>query len=318
MYHNPFARTTKQPKIPDGKISESLGFQTQAVRELQTSATASGLMHILLYPGQDAGMIVVGDAGSIAAFSANAATVVGFTGSNGIDWNGFDGTASGQVQMLENYSLWRIVSQGLKLSLLNPAEEDDGWWESIRIVPSMETDNFQLMTKDTGYGDKANHGTLAPHEALTQLVSRNLVNERSYATGLLRDIKNFQFNLKGTMDHHDFRQQAEQRYLQQADWSGYDAANAWLTANDGRAEVETFVNSWIDPGYDWVYIRVHGRSDGKTKLHANCVSNQEIYFQNTERENRFHTGTANVGSSAMSTHISASRGDGSSAHLVPP
>ena len=34
VYHNPFSRATKQPKIPDGKVTESLGFQTQAVKEL--------------------------------------------------------------------------------------------------------------------------------------------------------------------------------------------------------------------------------------------------------------------------------------------
>jgi hypothetical protein len=318
VYHNPFARTTKQPKIPDGKITESLGFQTQAVREFKFAPAANGVLDLLLYPGQDAGLIAVGTLDSVNAFSANAAQVVGYTGSSGIDWSGFDGTANGLVTFKEKYSLWRIVSQGLKLSLLNPAEQDDGWFESIRVVPSMETDQYSLFTKDTGYGDRVNHGTVCPQELLNQMRTANLVNERSYSTGLLRDLKDMQFNLKGTLDHHDFRQQSENAYLYQADWTGYDAVNAHLPANDGRPNVADFVNQFIDPGYDMIYIRIHGRSDSNTRLHVNVVSNQEIFFQNSERENRFHTGTVNIGSSAMSSHIQASKGDGSSANVIIP
>lgn len=62
VYHNPFSRATKQPKIPDGKVTESLGFQTQAVKELVPVTGGDGMLHLLMFAGQNCGLMVNGDA----------------------------------------------------------------------------------------------------------------------------------------------------------------------------------------------------------------------------------------------------------------
>lgn len=317
VYHNPFARTTKQPKIPDGKVTESLGFQTQAVKEFNTIAGGDGITHMLLYPGQDSALLVTGDTESSAAFTTIKYNSLGFTGSNGINW-GTVGTSGGNMTKLDQYALWRTVSAGLKISLLNPLEQDDGWWESVRVTEPREPYFWGLFNKDCT-ANRTTNGTVAPVELLGTLKDNNLVNERSYATGLLRDLNKVHFNLNGLLDHHDFRQQTLEYTVDANEVGVLNAGDVYLPFGDGQLTAQQFINSHVDPGYDMIYIRLHGRaaSGSTSRYHVNVVSNQEITFGNEERESRFMTGSANIGSAAMSAHASAKRMNGSAAHHVP-
>mgnify|MGYP000493856989 CR=1 FL=1 len=317
VYHNPFARTTKQPKIPDGKVTESLGFQTQAVRETVAATGGDGILHMLLYPGQDAGLIITGDQQSNAAFTTQKYNVVGFTSSNNLNWSTLT-TSGGTATKSERYALWRTVSQGMKLSLLNPAEEDDGWWEAIRVTEPRDPQDFALFTRDS-LANRSLAGTIAPLGKLENLKNDNLVNERSYATGLLRDLKDFHFNLNGITDHHDFRQQMTSYFFGANGTGTYDATDVHLPLTAGYIENQNMVNQWVDPGYDMIYVRIHGRTAGNlSRLHVNVVSNQEITFDQTEKESRFQTGSANIGASAISAHATAKRANGAAAHIVAP
>lgn len=318
VYHNPFARTTKQPKIPDGKVTESLGFQTQAVKEFDTISGGDGITHMLIYPGQDAALLVTGDAESNAAFTTIKYNCLGFTGSNGVNWSSVDGDGGSMVK-LDTYALWRTVSCGAVVSLLNPNEQDDGWWEAVRITEPREPYLFGLFNKDCSANNTVS-GTVAPVELLGTLLDNNLVNERSYATGLLRDLKNYHFNLNGLLDHHDFRQQTIEYTVDGNEAGTLNSGDKYLTFGDGQLTAQTFINSMIDPGYDMIYLRLHGRSaSGSTsRYHVNVVSNQEITFGNEERESRFMTGSANIGSAAMSAHASAKRMNGAAAHRIVP
>lgn len=315
MYHNPFSRATKQPKIPDGKVTESLGFQTQSVLETIGATDGDGVLHMLLYPGQDAGLIISGDQLSAAKFGAgNKKNVVGFTGSSGLNWTGVTPTG-GIAQYLDKYAQWRIVSQGLMLALLNPAEEDDGWWESVRITEPLNTIDYQLTTKDAT-GNNETSGTIAPTFLIEKLKTKNLVNERSYATGLLRDLNRHMFTLHAISDNHDFNQQSENHTLRDSDVTALAPFDNVLSFSDGSTGVQQMINRTIDKSFDMIYVRCYGRSGtNKSRLHVNVVSNQEITFGIDERESRFHTGSHSVGS-AMDAHVHASRMDGSSAHVI--
>lgn len=319
MYHDPFSRATKQPKIPDGKVTESLGFSTQAVKEIQCESGADGTMHMLLYGGQDAGLVLFGDQESGTRALANPLadfTVVGYTGSNSVDWS-LVAVGGGNVQFLDDYTQWRLVSQGLKLSLLNPVEQEDGWWEAIRVTEPLDTNDWTLFWKDTGILNRALHGTVAPTKVLTNLTSRNLVNENSYATGLLKDLHKQVFKLHPRSDDHEIRHQMDSLQLVNADVLTNDVIDIIAEFQTGNTNVASLINMLIDPGFDYIYIRVHGRG-GTTpsRFHTNIVSNQEITFSNQQRESRYQTRSSDIGAS-MDTHMAATRGNGSAAHRVP-
>lgn len=330
VFHNPFSRATKQPKIPDGKITESLGFQTQAVGELQainadTSVTGNGIMDILMFAGQNCGLLVRGDlqgqypnlnvAGTPLVNPENRLRAVGYEGSNNVFFNATNNNG-GIVQFEDNYSYWRLVSQGLRLSLLNPQEEDDGWWEAVRITEPLDTIDWGILTTDNS--GNTLRGAVVPRSALANYGSENYVNQNSYSTGLLRDLNSHVFKLNGLMDHHDFKQQMESIELQDLDID-VETSGAAGTARGfgaGRTDVERLINQMVDNGYDMVYIRIHGRAAGNpSRLHYNIVSNQEVVFPAGEREARFHTTSGAVGN--MEEHVSARNSMNNASHMVP-
>jgi len=319
VFHDPFSRATKQPKIPDGKCTESVGFQTQAVKEVATSPAHGGRMHILLYPGQDAGVVVTNSAEADAAYSIWKHDVVGFTDSNNIDWSSLLTSTGGTMEFDQRYALWRVVSQGLRLSLLNPAEEDDGWWEAVRVSVPIRTSDYMLCCKDAdpSTANRAAKGTVAPLGVISALTNDNLVNERSYTTGLLRDLKNHVFSLHSRRDDHDFKTQTSKHYLLGTVCQTEDATDHVMTFLDGADGPKNLVEKWIDQSQDMIYIRIHGRPDTgqSSRLHLNVVSNQEIQFHNNESESRFHTGSTDIGGH-IDQHIAAKRLNGSASHMI--
>ena len=186
MYYNPFAKLTSQPKIPDGKCGKSLGFQTQTVREI-TGIVTTPVMHCLMYPGINSGLIVLDDQEGDTAYTnvLNKSDVFGYEGSNDLDATALNyADGSGVVVQTDNYAKWRIVSQGVKLALLNPSEQDDGWYEAIRINWPTSTDDWRLQSRDNI--PDVTKQTLTPAGLLANLKNLgSLANEASYSTGTL-------------------------------------------------------------------------------------------------------------------------------------
>lgn len=314
VYHDPFSRATQQPKIPDGKVTESLGFQTQAVGELSSN---QDIVHILMYGGFDAGMIVRGETQANNFFTdpVNRSLIVGYTASNGLNWQGVS-TSGGDALFLDKYSQWRLVSQGLKLSLLNPVEQDDGWWESVRVTEPLNSIDWNLHSKNAS-GDINGQGTCCPQGLIRGLEGLNVVNERSYATGLLRDLGKHTFTLHPQKDDHDFRQQSEVLKLAAGDVVFVSATDSVATFDDGSGNVQKLVEQTVDTSHDFIYIRIHGRTDpaARSRLHYNLISNQEIQFGAEERESRFQTRSSDIGG-AMNSHMNAKKGSNVSADRV--
>lgn len=318
MYHNPFSTATKQPKIPDGKVGESLGFQTQNVREL-VADEGTGIMTILLFPGMSAGAIAINENTAVGTFlsPANQINVMGYTGSNSIDYSAVQGGGAGNVVLNDLYANWRIVSQGLRLSLLNPAETDDGWWEAARLHVGADPADYMCMGKDLVLDNTA--GVIIPH-LLAQSVASGavpLVNENSYTTGTLRELKNHLFSLHPIRDDHDFVQPRTTMSLDAADSGAVDPVDQTVRFVSGKDNAQELVDSMIDKSFDMIVIKIHGRTDAtnRTRLHANLVSNQEIIFAASEREARFHTATDTA--MDMNEHAHGIRQNNESSHVIP-
>jgi len=330
VFHNPFSRATKQPKIPDGKITESLGFQTQAVGELlatnQNTApvVGDGTMHILLFGGQNCGMIAINDlqgsylfnqpSGTVITQPLNRVRVVGFEGSNDVEFGGVN-NLGGILGFEDDYAYWRLVSQGLRLSLLNPQEEDDGWFEAVRINEPLATEQWGILARNNS--QSTNNGAIVPRTLIEDLSNRDFVNQTSYSTGLLRDLNQHVFKLNGVMDHHDFKQQMEAITLKDEDILFESSGNAGLARGFGVGENDaaSAIKQWVDTSYDMVYIKIHGRAAGNpSRLHYNIVSNQEVVFPADGRESRFHTVSGNVAN--MAEHASARSSMNSAAHVI--
>lgn len=315
VFHNPFADTTSQPKIPDGKCNDSLGFSTQAVQEIQNAASES-TMHLLIYAGMNAACIV--DKCAQATRGSRTYYIPHFSGSGNCDWDDAqNGTTDAfNVRNTANYGQWRCVSVGAQLKLLNPVDQDDGWWEAIRISPEHNNSEWFLTTTENGGNAGAANGTVAPVGLLQGILSSDsLVNENSYSTGLLRDLHRVQFECHGKLDYHDFHQNRNEIHIESAAITSIDNAVDFETQfNLGYDCVKDLVDQWTDPGYDMIYLRLHCRANTPlsttflgSRFHLNVMENQEIIYDTFADESRYHTKTYNIGADAASLHGSARR-----------
>jgi len=331
MYHMPFARTTKQPKIPDGKLTESLGLSHQAVREIQVNSStnfgSTDVTHIMLFAGQNCSCLVLDDeAAGYVGLDTGAAQwttnpeagrvhAIGFNGANNLDCTTIATTAStGSIVASEQYAFWRTVSCALKLSLLNNDEENEGWWEAVRVHRNYNSDEFLLTETDDNASSEVH--ALVPYIQTATMAIHNIVNENSYSTGLLKELHNHTFKLNPMRDEHTpawqyeaFRPEGWLSEVRRSDTPG--ATEGWYIAlTSGYPAFKSLVESTIDTNFDMIYIRIHGRNSvggtlQSSKLHLNVVSNQEVVFEPTEAESRFHTSTFHA--SNMDDHIRAAK-----------
>lgn len=316
VYVNPHSNATSHPKIPDGKVKRSLGLSNQAAGELialqtpiaahGTASPGDGTIHILMYAGQNSGAIIMNTLGSANPINGGGAYTSEIRCGEFMSWSGCPDVAiqagfsatGGTLGTSFEYSQWRCVSQGLLLGLLNPAEEDDGWWECIRVNDPLETGDFSVLPRDRDHSTVSNM-TLTPARKLYgDLMGRNdLPNTPSYQTGLLRDIHEHYFQLAPAYNDHEFSQE-----MDLVTFGATDVVNAGTvgTAQDGRFvqfedgsdDVRGYINQKIDKSFDMIYLRIHGRSaTTPSRLHYNLVNNAEVTYAGNTIEARFMTPT---------------------------
>lgn len=323
MLHNPFSSATPQPKIPDGKVSKSLGLATQAVEEITVPTGGPvpepGLCEILLFPGINAMCLVKNTA---KAGLNRGYYIPKFQNSNNVNWDGnVIGTDTGfNVAQTDNYAMWRTVSAGMQLKLLNSVEEDDGWWEACRLTVEKDNTEWRLTTTDN-QTDRLNFGTLAPVNQLNTGINLvNIANEPSYSTGLLRDLHRVQFELHTQKDFHEFIHMRDDIRLATSAQNGVsDPDTIEISFNPGYDDPIELIDNFTDQNLDCVYIKLHcrnGEGVSPSRFHMNLVMNQEICFDPSARESRFQTRAHNIGAGPTSIHLSARRNDGNAAHMV--
>jgi len=321
VLHNPFSGATQQPKIPDGKTNDSLGYSTQLVTEVSNSL-GKDTMHFLLFAGLNCAVCI--DNCNQVSLTGRSVYVPGFEHAGSCDWSAaVNPTTAFAVDNNDNYALWRTVSTGMQLKLLNPTEQDDGWWEAVRLTPEMDPTDYQLYTTDEST-NRATNGCVAPTVlAVSGLATQNLSNDSTYSTGLLRDLHRIQFELHGKKDNHDFTQMNDRFRMEPEDVISVDIVNAWRASFiNGRAMPVDLINQYIDSGYDMVYLRVHCRQNTGTapflgsRFHLNCITNQEIKFDSAERDARYHTKNNSIGIDNVTRNLQGRRANGNAAKLV--
>lgn len=337
VFHDPFSNATSQPKIPDGKSVQSLGQSNQTVGSFRNEVNFETI-ECILYAGQNSGFAV---AGIDDTLSTRQFKVFGYQDSGGPDWSavsaGVNPDSKDEIFQRDGYGAWRVVSQGLRLSLLNAAEEDDGWFEAVRLNESFDALQYSMATLENST-DVVNDGTIGPIEMIRpgapvgdgDLTQRTLANQPSYVTGLLRDLKNHQFELHGRVDHHDYTISRNQMNLWDESLDGADKFTSNQTTTymttfnpDSSSEVKNLVDNYIDGGYDMIYIRLHCRSNvagdstlNGSEFHFNLCSNQEIQYQGNVRDSRYMTTCSNVGVNAVSKHATLRRLRSPAAHRI--
>lgn len=289
---------TTQPKIPDGVANESLGVSLRKVETFTDGASAEPTA-LLLVPGLGIGMVIRNDAASVAAitdYTNYGVNAMEFTGASG--WVNMSGIttadpAEGERIGLEtdDVAFWRLVSMGCRISLLNPDEENDGYWDACQVTPQQLEQNWQLQEINNPTGSIFRNGLL-PTKVLSNLVGANIANERSYETGLLRDLHKHVFRCKPCKDDHPFIKTVNSLILESTDALTYDATDEVFEFQRGSPTMQKLIDMLYDGSYHMVLIRLFGRgSSGSppSRYHIDLHGNYEFIYDRDASESKFHT-----------------------------
>lgn len=154
-------------------------------------------------------------------------------------------------------SQWRLVSGAAKFTLINNADENDGWFEAIRINPNWNTAAIGGFISPTVSNGTLSGGNAIPPTLLAPAI--DWAGNPSYVTGRIRDLHNHIFKLNSNSADHDFI----------------------LLGVGGAA---TPAKDLFDPTYDCIAIRFYGRgtagstTDPPTRLLMEFVSHQEVVY----------------------------------------
>jgi len=247
VYKNPWSTASSNPKIPDSKAFNSCGVRLQQSVELTLSGS---IAHILLFPGLNNGVSLVG-------FSTPLDTVVPY--SNHGQVSAVDGIQPADSTIHK----WRIVSQGLKLVSLNTGDENDGWFEAVRI----QANDLSTFAPITVPGARLVLGSYLSTQLPCVDISKEFVRHSTYITGKLSSIDQFLFNLAPNGSDHNFQILPK------------------LPSIDSQID---------NDNWDCIYIRIHGRTQPtvKTSLLCHVVCNQELIYDEESTMSRYHSNSA--------------------------
>lgn len=242
VYLNPFSVATTNPKIPDGKTKLSVGIRFQQVAEYQNDT--SGTIDIVMFPGFSNGIFVKSastnsfgtDRNNTMPYARQVNATLGFADSTTYYMNSgllapAQDTRLGVTSLAdpaevykcstgigEGLTGWRLVSQGLRVTLTNNSDENDGWWESVRFNPNVNEDfkfhcNNVNQSNDVFFkADATPRFESAPGKQNffdpimypRQVQGGSLVENQTYVSGKLRDIHRYVWQLYPISEGHDY------------------------------------------------------------------------------------------------------------------
>ena len=249
-HRDPFSR--EKPRIEDGKASMSSPIKLRMTGQVTLPTTPGASVVLCLGPGLSSNFFPDGGVAAIPpedpVYQAHFSTQV----------------LRDQIKHI------RLVGAAARFSLLNNAEQNEGYFEAIR-VPFCWTD-IALRTRVDPVTEPVT-GSLDFTGAITA-AGADFSQHTTYQTGKLKDLHKYQFKLNSVTNEHPFTC---------ADVIG-DGLNG-----PTQAQLEGFV----DETFDIVLIRVFGRNEASfpSAIRYDVVSNQEVVWKENSQSARMMTPT---------------------------
>lgn len=295
---NPFQMITTQPKVPDGKGSGSVGQtyrDTFELRDGRASYTELFIVPALGYVCFAKFDELSEDITTNVHLRTFDQLDMGYSMGGGQAVGPIGGTEAPNDQFFlspnNQLAKWRLVSAGVRISLLNPDEQDDGWWESCTINLSDRTSDW-LLSPTRGNRTTLNVPRwIVPYNAVGDNNNINIQNERSYQTGLLREIKNKTFVLKPNVGEHTFIDVLNGKRMESTD-SFQLGGNGVIGSGNGSPTVEALIEHCIDRSFSLTYVRLHGRGSDNTfpsRYLVDVKGSYELVYEHGSQLANFHT-----------------------------
>lgn len=291
VIRNPFSTAVAHAKIPDGSVALST---TCRYSISDTMTDTNGSLFVLLTGGFYSGLTTQFSTTASSATVENQKVYGYSVPSRSVTKNANIFSQGAGVP-----NQYRIVSQGLRLSLINNSQDNDGWFEAIRCSPSNSY-------TDWGWSQA---GTVAPlnPSLICPVINRyegdgsadnsifntsNWAMNPTYIAGKARDLHKHNFILH-RQENNDFIEIPQDCTL----LSLADTGSTILPLAQGGTLPFTSGNNitpwWVDKQMDSILIRIRsntaGTNAGSMVFHAHMVQHVEECYDERSDLFRFMT-----------------------------
>ena len=249
-HRDPFSSRLKPPKIDDGKASMSSAIKLRMTGQVTLPTTAGAYVDLCLGPGLSSNFLPVGGVAVVdpadPTYAAHMATQ----------------TLRDQIKQV------RLVGAAARFSLLNNAEQNEGYWEAIRVPFCWSDINLRTRADPT---TEPVTGSLDFTGAITA-AGTDFSQHMTYQTGKLKDLHKYQFKLNSVTNEHPF-------------------TCADVIGDGLNGPTQTQLEGFVDETFDIVIIRVFGRNEASfpSAIRYDVVSNQEVVWKENSQSARMMT-----------------------------
>jgi hypothetical protein len=248
---DPFSNRFNPPKLNDGKASMSSGIKLRMTGQTTLPTTTGASVTLCLGPG----------------LSSN------FYATDGLPVQTYNlpiyQAHIGTPELRSTIKHIRLVGSAGRFSLLNNADQNEGYWEAVR-VPFNWSD---LTVRQGGVATDPVTGSLDFSGAIAA-AGADFSQHSTYQTGKLKDLHKYQFKLNSTTNEHPFTD-----------------PSVIGTGLISDVPLSTQQKGWIDETFDLVLIRVFGRNEAAlpSVIRYEIVSNQEVVWKENSQVARLMT-----------------------------
>lgn len=284
--------SSARPKLMDDAQNRSQTHSTRIRTEMNFAQNFVGC--ILIQPDILAPLIHRDHAITGADVPADATT--GLTNNNtelliNITQLNTDGVADVETHVDKEGDIdrWRLVSQGLRCTLLNTEDNNDGWFECVRLtgVPALNDQWLKRVDVSSDYG-YLTPNLIYVNDIYNNFISGKSVMDMSYFSGPLRDIHLYNFNLNPMVVNHPYRTVRQTFSLDSV--TAYSSTyNGWSITKDEVNDYQELFDAQHDYNFDSIAILVHAsaKTDG-SKLLLDVAQNAEVIYENESKLSRYH------------------------------
>lgn len=309
VIRNPFSTAVANAKIPDGSVSLS----TTCKYSISSTITdTNGSVDLLLAGGFYCGLTANATIPSTISTPLTFDKQINFQ--YGTPSRLFTSVQTGTSpnftasirQGVSAPNQYRIVSQGLRISLINNSQDNDGWFEAIRCTPSNSYTDWgvapevvaQVGNGTTVQAIAAEAVTICPNmnryegsgdesSSLFLPSQSNWAMNPSYIAGKARDLHKYNFVLH-RQESNDFIEIPQQCTLT----NGPAFAGAQTCPNP-LLGTNNLTPWWVDKQMDSILIRIRsntsGANAGSMVLHVHMVQHVEECYDERSDLFRFMT-----------------------------
>jgi hypothetical protein len=283
VLRNPFSLATPTAKVPDGKVNLSTAERQQTSFQKQFVARESVIM---LCPSFSVPYVITNNTTVAPAAQVYVQEAVQYGDAGHVLTYATPGARHTFTKSVTAPDKWRLVSAGLRMSLTNNSDTNDGWFEAIRVNTSYSPQDFRVTNPQAPNVNFNVYQDILTMERGILNYDQSWANDPSYMTGKLRDIHKWMF------------------YLQASEERDFKSLPSTWEDNIGAEHDDVFTCSnasvtpgfMIDSGFDCCAIRLHTSSTVAlpTSMLIHSVHNFEGVYDASSTLCKFQSSTPNA------------------------